>query len=241
MSRIPTCDRFVKKIMPIIFVVGTPGNMVGNSISCVNEQLGLTVNAIKTLTRRSVDFDIQIGILRFSTDSEWRTIDEAGEPALLRVDATTWKDFDCGGLNDVGLAIAELDKAMTLEALFCEQVGYVSPLVIFVDTGSPSDNWEPALDDALKNQWFRYSYRLCFYVDKDTDLNVLAHIGSHYSGKPDYGVVFPVEDMRIVVEKLLSWRSWAHSEHNNDAYLRWQDSIGKLMVGPFNTYYDKQT
>lgn len=163
-----------RKVLPIIFVIDTSGSMAGAPISAVNEALKESMEVLKDISAENPDAEIQVGILKFSTNAEWVT-----KGGIVDMEAVYWDDLWAGGTTEVAAALTELHDKLSRGAFLKSANGFCVPVIIFMSDGAPTDPgvWESKLEWVKNNNnWFKYATKIAIAIGDDADTDCLARL-----------------------------------------------------------------
>lgn len=184
-----------KAVLPLIYVIDVSESMAGDRINAINEAMRQSTSTLRDISSKSDD-EIRISVLSFSSDIQWVTSSSARKPTLVGIDEFNWHDLSAGGEVNLGRALQELNKTMRTSALFCENVTYKAPVIVFLSNAPATDEWEQALNEADGNRWFRHSCKICMAIGNDADEDMLALVAGR-NGRPLPEAVIGVTDTDI--------------------------------------------
>ena len=171
MPRIEDATKPARKILPIIYVIDTSGSMAGPRIEGVNLAMHETIFIITEISKRYPPAEIKIGVLQFASGANWL------HDGLISMDDFFWNDLTAGGLSDLGAALDELHKRLSSKSFLRGDVGYKTPVLIFISDGDPTNDNKSALKIISENnKWFRFSEKICIAIDAGSDIEVLQEI-----------------------------------------------------------------
>ena len=142
--------------LKLFFVLDTSGSMEGNPITSLNRLMKQIVTNLRALDAKNDTFDIQIAVMRYSTEASWIT--ENGPEDIHKYQHP---DMTAGGVTRLDKALALLNKALSPgEGKDCEWMKRDStanfmPIFVFISDGLPMGQWERELEKLKKNVWFR--------------------------------------------------------------------------------------
>ena len=189
----------VRKIIPIIFVIETSENMRGVRISALNQAMEKIGEYFRDI---STKFDgwwrvgvMRIGVLQYASGANWVT----SQNELLQLDDFYWYDLAAGGAVDLGSALDELNNKLSMEALLNSAIRYSRPLIIFVGSSEPTDDYEAALNKINKNIWYNIAGKIALTVDDGAPSDVFTKITGARKN------VITCSDMNSFEELLRRW------------------------------------
>lgn len=164
-------EKISRKLLPIIYVLDTSGSMEGSRIAAVNAAMNETMEVLKDVSQKNPRAELKIGVLQFSTGPQWVTNE------LVFMEDFYWNDLKAGGLTDFGSALNELHNKLSREQLLVSEVGFLTPVIIFMSDGEPTDDYESALNKIKSNnKWFKVSTKIVAAVGNDANVQVLQEI-----------------------------------------------------------------
>lgn len=167
-------EKISRKLLPIIYVLDTSGSMEGSRIAAVNAAMNETMEVLKDVSQKNPRAELKIGVLQFSTGPQWVTNE------LVFMEDFYWNDLKAGGLTDFGSALNELHNKLSREQLLVSEVGFLTPVIIFMSDGEPTDDYESALNKIKSNnKWFKTATKIAIAVGDDANLQVLQKIAGN--------------------------------------------------------------
>ena len=164
-------EKISRKLLPIIYVLDTSGSMEGSRIAAVNAAMNETMEVLKDVSQKNPRAELKIGVLQFSTGPQWVTNE------LVFMEDFYWNDLKAGGLTDFGSALNELHNKLSREQLLVSEVGFLTPVIIFMSDGEPTDDYESALNKIKSNnKWFQVATKIAIAVGDDANVQVLQEI-----------------------------------------------------------------
>ena len=202
----------------MFYLVDTSGSMSGPRIGAVNAAMKEYIPLLKEVGKENEDAEMKVAIMQFSSGCSWVT--PASGPVGL--EDIIWNDLQAGGMTEFGSALYELDKKLSRNEYLKSQTGQYAPVILLLSDGSPTDNWEAALDQIKQNNWFKHAMKIAIDIESGSDRSVLAQFtgnpeaildakdtatlkkmlhfvsigprGSKSHSKPSSDVIFPPED-----------------------------------------------
>ena len=164
-------EKISRKLLPIIYVLDTSGSMEGSRIAAINAAMNETMEVLKDVSQKNPRAELKIGVLQFSTGPQWVTNE------LVFMEDFYWNDLKAGGLTDFGSALNELHNKLSREQLLVSEVGFLTPVIIFMSDGEPTDDYESALNKIKSNNnFFKVSTKIVAAVGNDANVQVLQEI-----------------------------------------------------------------
>jgi len=165
-----------RKTLVSFFVVDTSGSMTGSKIASVNVALEDTIPELAKLSDDNADSKIKIAMMEFSTGARWITNPDHPE----ELTDFNFRHFEAGGLTDLGDALNELNRKLSRKAFMKsegeDQRGYYAPIIFFFSDGSPTDNWEAALEQLKQNNWYKFAIKIAVAIGDDADMSILEKV-----------------------------------------------------------------
>lgn len=172
MPRIGDLERIPRRVLPVFFVLDVSGTMSGPKISVLNHAMAEMVTAMKMQAMRDADAELKAAFLTFGSGCKWLNPD-----ALENMDGDfVWRDLAAEGTADMGAALRELGDKLSRTKFLQSDVGFYLPVIIFVTDGHAGDNYEEALKELRRNEWFMCARKIGFAVGDDTDIDTLCNI-----------------------------------------------------------------
>lgn len=161
-----------KKILPLIYVIDVSGSMNGDRITAVNNAMNDCKVIMAEKAEDLPEAELKVAVLVFSNGAKWLTGD-----TLVSINDFYWNDATAFGMTDLGAALNQLNKKMSKDELFTDEIGYKLPVIIFMSDGYPTDNWEKELTDANEqNKWFKRARKVAIAIGDQADVSVLTKV-----------------------------------------------------------------
>ncbi|MGN0465516.1 MAG: VWA domain-containing protein [Lachnospiraceae bacterium] len=165
MEKVPNRD------LHVFYVLDTSGSMAGTQIATLNRAMEETVDALKVEAKKNADANVKIAVLEFNSNARW--ISNRPES----VEDFVWEDLECGGLTQVGDALAELNSKLSRNAFLNSMTGAYVPIIIFMSDGYATDDYKRELDKIRQNnKWFRRATKIGFAMGDNADLKMIAEV-----------------------------------------------------------------
>lgn len=158
-----------RKVMTLFYVIDTSESMSGSRIGTVNSAMEECQGLLHEIAQANDDAKIDVAVMQFSSGCSWIT--PASGPVDL--DAWKWEDLHAGGITDFGAALLELDRKLSRKAFLNSQTGAYAPVILLFSDGGPTDNWEKALEQIRKNNWFKHAIKIAIDIESGSDRAVL--------------------------------------------------------------------
>ena len=189
-----------RKIIPIIYVIDTSGDMVGTRMATLNKAMTETIEVLKEVSAKNPTAELKIGVLQYGGGARWVT----GKNELVAIDDFYWNDLTTGGTADLGAALEELHKKMSGSAFFNSEFDYSVPFLLIMSNGGPTDDYKSALKKISdNNKWFTASTKIFLAIDTDSDVEVLQEIagcGEKAKGRESVVQVSDMETLKMLIK-----------------------------------------
>ncbi len=199
-----------RKVMTLLYLVDTSGSMAGEKLGSVNSAMEeAIVNDLPSISSANDDAEIKVAILQFSDDCSWIT----PPSGPIGIGDVIWSDLQPDGMTSMGAAFRELDSKLSRNAFLQSQTGAYAPVIILMSDGGPNDDWEDALENLRKNNWFKHAIKIAIAIGEDAEKSVLAC----FTGNPE--TVIEVNDkhtLKMLIRKV-SVRASEFQSHSKQA------------------------
>lgn len=146
-----------RKVCPLIVILDQSISMDGEPIGAENTALEGTLPELVAMNDNNPDAIIKIGFLAFSTGYKWLT----GEDGLIDPKDYIWSDLSVEGATSLGAALREVNKQLSVSHGFMKEAsGSMSPVIILISDGEPTDSYKGPLDELKKNNWYRVAAKI---------------------------------------------------------------------------------
>ena len=182
------------KLMVVIFIVDCSRTMEGERINSVNsalQELRFTLEQMK----KDNNLDLRIAILSFASSAKW----ELNLTPVEEVNIETIRTRP--GLTEYGMVFHELNKVLTADG-FMKYTGKVAPpAIMFLTDGEPEDDYQPDLDELMKNPWFVNASRSAVLIgDANADGAAREALG-RFVVDPKKDIV-GTDDSTVIIQKI---------------------------------------
>ncbi len=158
-----------RKTMTLFFLIDNSGSMAGSKIGAVNQAIEEVLPEIKAISSQNADAEIKIAVMTFSDSVKWIT------QSPVEADLFYWNDITAEGVTSFYTACGELNKKLSKNEFMQSSSGSYAPAIFLMSDGYPTDEYNSAMLDALKqNNWFKKSIKVALAIGDDVDKNVLA-------------------------------------------------------------------
>ena len=156
-----------KRTLVLFFIVDTSGGMAGNKIAAINTAIRELIPEIKEISDGNADAEIKIAVLEFSTGAQWIT------PVPVEVSQFKWTNLDAAGARDLGAAYCALNEKFSIKG-FMDKERSFAPVLFLLSDGPSTDDWERALGELKKNQWFKAAIKIALAIGANANLDELS-------------------------------------------------------------------
>ena len=162
-------------------------------IQALNNAIHECIPATRQANMSNAFADMMVRAIRFSSGAQWH-VDQA-----TPVDQFLWTDLEASGVTDLGAAIRLLSSELTPEKMGRRAL---PPVIVLLSDGSPTDDWEAALEDFNKTGWGRpgRTVRVAVAIGRDSNKEIL----SKFTGNPE--TVFEANNAHRLAD-LIKWAS----------------------------------
>ena len=171
MPNINRLDEVPRKDLHVIYVLDTSGSMSDEPIAMLNRAVTETVEALKELAKKNADAKLKIGVLQFNSSAKWVTSHGPEE-----VEDFVLEELKSGGLTDVGAALKELNDKLSRKKFLASMAGAYMPVIIFMSDGYPTDDYDSALTEIRKNNWFSKGIKIGIALGDKPDYKMIASV-----------------------------------------------------------------
>lgn len=158
-----------RRTMHLFFMVDISGSMYGEKIGAVNDAIRNVLPIVREISDNNADAEIKVAAMTFSNGSDW-LYDEA-----KAAEDFEWLDQEAGGLTDLGEACRDLEKVLHHKSGWMgSSSGSYAPVFILLSDGAPTDDFDSAVADLWKNNWFKAGIKVAIAIGEEADTDVLA-------------------------------------------------------------------
>lgn len=167
-SGFDTVKAIPRKVLPMFFLIDTSGSMAGEKIGSLNTAMEEVLLELKEM--KSIDAEIKIAVLEFSTGCKWQT------SGLVSVEAYgAWETLKAGGITDMGAALMELDKKLSRNGGYMHSPsGSFAPVIFIMSDGEPVDDFKKGLAQLKQNNWYKAAMKIALAIGEDANEELLA-------------------------------------------------------------------
>ncbi len=162
-------------------------------IQALNNAIHECVPATREANRANPFAEMMVRAIRFSSGAQWHI------STPTPVEDFIWKDLDASGVTDLGAAIRLLSGELTPEKMGRRAL---PPVIVLLSDGSPTDEWEKALETFNSTGWGRpgRTVRVAVAIGQDADKEVL----ERFTGNSE--TVFEADSAQRLAD-LIKWAS----------------------------------
>ena len=166
-----------RKVCPVIILADKSISMDGLPIGSENAAIEGILPELASMNKENPDAFIKFALMEFSTGVNWKTgIDGLVDPAEYK-----WVDLVADGATSFGLACKELNNKLSVSHGFMKQAsGSMSPVIILISDGEPTDSYSVALAELKKNNWFKVAAKIAIGYGKAND-----KVLEEFTGNPE--------------------------------------------------------
>lgn len=145
-----------KRIANLFFVIDVSGSMAGDRITGLNTAMRRFISNFRNNHPITEDAEVHLSVITYSTNAQW----QYGTP--INIDRYKWIDLEAGGLTNFGNALTLLDEGIQDIANTD-----ITPLVVFITDGTPTDSFEKKYTLLLSNPGFKPARCFCVSIGPD--------------------------------------------------------------------------
>ena len=191
----PLTDKIEKThrgTMVMFFVIDTSGSMLGRKLNAVNAAMEEAIPVLRELGKET-NVRINIAVLSFSSDVRWIT---AGGP--VDTEQFRWNYLEAEGFTGFGAACKVLNEKLSTKTIVNEFDHYITPMVILLMDGDPTDEWKRYLAELKQNEWFKPAVKFAIAIGDDANKDLL----EEFTGAMETVLEAPEEEAPTLMEKI---------------------------------------
>lgn len=170
------------------------GSMAADGkMQALNNAIRETLPHLVEVAGQNPHASLLVRAIAFSTGARWHLATPTS------VDQLVWEDLGAGGYTDLGAALDLLASEMTPATV--EQRS-LTPAVLLVSDGMPTDDYKPALGRFLDEPLGQRAARMAVGIGRDADLEVL----ERFVGSSDAGGVLTANNPEQLA-RMIRWAS----------------------------------
>lgn len=141
------------------------GSMVRDGrIQALNNAAAEALPHMRRVAKDNPNVEVIVRVMRFATGAAWVTDQATPLSRFL------WPPLEAGGVTDLGAAIRLLTEDLRTPPM---PKRALSPVIVLLSDGRPTDDYEVALHDLLTLPWGQHAVRLAVAIGRDADRDVL--------------------------------------------------------------------
>ena len=157
--------RLAARPLHFIFLLDGSGSMgVDGKIEALNEAIRGALPHLTALADQNPFVDLMVRAIVFADGARWHL------PHPTPVREVVWTPVAAGGYTDLGAALVEVSKVLTVPPMDARAF---PPVLVVISDGRPTDAFEEGLAALLAEPWGRRAVRLAIAIGSDADLDVL--------------------------------------------------------------------
>lgn len=153
--------RLASRPLHFIWIVDRSGSMeFGGKIQALNTAVREALPHMQNVARDNPNAEVLVRALAFSSGAEWHV----AEPTSIEQFA--WDDLSAGGLTDLGEALRMVTAQLTVPPMHSRAL---PPVLVLASDGRPTDDFEEALQQLLREPWGARAVRIAIAIGRDAD------------------------------------------------------------------------
>lgn len=156
-----------RKQLVMFYMIDVSENMKGTKIATVNEVMRKLLPVMKKCSDENADAIIKLAVMQFSSGAEWIT------QSPMDYGDFAWNDLDAGGASNLGKACELLNSKLSINEFLQNKVGNLTPVIILMSVGKPTDDFTLGLAKLKENRWFRHAIKIAVAFGDDANNEVL--------------------------------------------------------------------
>ena len=101
--------------------------------------------------------------------------------APVPLDQYAWRDLSINGITDMGAAMREMARELSVDNMPDRSV---PPVIILLSDGQPTDDFKGGLAELMREPWGQRAVRISIAIGESADLDVLQQFIGHSEIKP---------------------------------------------------------
>ena len=155
----------------VVYVLDTSGSMDGEKLVAVKSALKYDLEKINYYQENEADLNYLVQILTFDSEINWFP---SNGPTDAKSIVSQIELIEAGGLTDVGKALTELNAKLNRKKLLQDYESRCEPpTIVFLADGYATDNYSNALNEILKNNWYKHASKFGLALGDDADLSMV--------------------------------------------------------------------
>jgi uncharacterized protein YegL len=166
--------QIARRTMVLFFIADTSGSMSGAKIGSLNDAIRETIPDLRDLSSNNTDAKIEIQAMMFDSSVEWLY------PQPIDSEQFSWNDLSTGSVTKLGAALRELNAKLSHSQGFLKSgSGSFAPVIILLSDGEPTDEYQSALEEIKRNNWFKHAIKVAIAIGSDANKQILAEFTGH--------------------------------------------------------------
>ena len=157
------------------WVADVSGSMAGSKIGELNFAVREALPAMVSVAEENANIAVQVRALQFGTGTKWIT------DAPVPLDQYAWRDLSITGITDMGAAMREMARELSVDNMPDRSV---PPVIILLSDGQPTDDFKGGLAELMREPWGQRAVRISIAIGESADLDVLQQFIGHSEIKP---------------------------------------------------------
>jgi uncharacterized protein YegL len=192
---------YAKRQLNWIWLVDCSGSMrLNDKILTLNYAIREAIPAMRDQAAKNSESAVIVRTLKFANGAHWMT--REGTPLVqfswIDVEADS-EDATVGEQTHLGAAFQLLAEELRT---FPTMGRYLSPVLVLITDGEPTDDWRGPLKELLSVPWAQHAMRFAITVGSGTKLEPL----KRFINNPEFQPV-RAYDTNMIVHQALSWNS----------------------------------
>jgi uncharacterized protein YegL len=171
----PLGGPMARRQLHFLWILDVSGSMrADGKIQALNVAISEALPSLRAAADGNMSADVLVRAITFSTGATWHFPD----PTPVR--EFRWSPVQAGGFTDMGAALSLAAEGLQIPPM--PERG-LSPVLVLVSDGQPTDNFDEGLRRLLDTTWGARAIRLAIAIGRDADLGVLQTFIGRESGQ----------------------------------------------------------
>jgi uncharacterized protein YegL len=164
-----------RRQLHFMWILDVSGSMrTDGKIQALNVAISEALPSLRAAAEGNMSADVMVRAVTFSTGANWHF------PNPIPVGEFRWTPVEAGGFTDMGAALSLAAGGLQVPPM--PERG-LSPVLVLVSDGQPTDNFADGLRELLDTTWGSRAIRLAIAIGRDADQNVLQTFIGRESGQ----------------------------------------------------------
>jgi uncharacterized protein YegL len=164
-----------RRQLHFMWILDVSGSMrADGKIQALNVAISEALPSLRAAAQGNMSADVMVRAVTFSTGANWHFADP------IPVGEFRWTPVEAGGFTDMGAALSLAAEGLRVPPM--PERG-LSPVLVLVSDGQPTDNFADGLRQLLDTTWGSRAIRLAIAIGRDADQTVLQTFIGHESGQ----------------------------------------------------------